>query len=235
MNRPSRCYILTLAVIFFGVVIASGVAPWHRNDWLLENALVALGVFALVVIYRKLPLSRVSWTCLFLFLCLHELGAHYTYSEVPYDAWCERLTGRSLSNLLDWERNHFDRGVHFLYGLWLSYPVREIFLSLAKVRGFWSYFFPLDVTISTSALYEVVEWAAAEVFSGDLGQAYVGAQGDVWDAQKDMALAALGAVITMTAAAVVNWRCQRDFAREWAESFRVDPSAAKNAETQAPR
>src|SRR5262245_47527851 len=96
-----------------------------------------------------------------------------------------------------------------------------MFLRIGNVRGFWGYFLPLDLTMSTSMLYELIEWAAAVYVGGDLGAAYLGSQGDIWDAQKDMALASLGALISMTIAALVNRRMQRDFAREWAESIRV--------------
>ena len=112
---------------------------------------------------------------------------------MPYDAWSEALFGVRLNDLLGLERNHFDRLVHFSYGLLLAYPMRELFLRVADARGFWGYFLPLDLTLSTSAIFELFEWAAAELFGGDLGVAYLGSQGDMWDAQKDMALAGLGA------------------------------------------
>ena len=80
----------------------------------------------------------------------------------------------------------------------MAYPMRELFLRVADARGFWGYFLPLDLTLSTSAIFELFEWAAAELFGGDLGIAYLGTQGDMWDAQKDMALAGLGAAIAMT-------------------------------------
>src|SRR5678816_1525806 len=96
-----------------------------------------------------------------------------------------------------------------------------MFLRIGNVRGFWGYFLPLDLTMSTSMLYELIEWAAAETVGGDLGALYLGTQGDVWDAHKDMALASLGALITMGVTAAINWRLQRDFAREWTESLRV--------------
>ncbi len=111
-----------------------------------------------------------------------------------------------LQQLVGWERNNFDRVVHFTYGLLLAYPMREVFLRVANVRGFWGYFLPLDLTMSTSMLFELIEWAAAEVFGGDLGQAYLGTQGDVWDAHKDMALASLGALFAMRSPTALNWR-----------------------------
>ena len=119
------------------------------------------------------------------------------------------------------ERNYFDRMVHFLFGFLLAYPIRELFMRVAGARGFWGYYLPLDLTMSFSMLYELIEWAAAEVFGGELGAAYLGTQGDVWDAHKDMALASLGALIAMFVTALVNRHLQRDFAAEWAESIRV--------------
>jgi putative membrane protein len=216
-----RAYLTTLVVLFAALWIPLAIAPHHRDDWLLENALLFLGVAVLAFSYRALPLSKISYTAIFIFLCLHTIGAHYTYAEVPYDAAIQALTGHTLQELFGWERNHFDRLVHFSYGLLLAYPIREVFLRVANVRGFWGYFLPLDLTMSSSMLYELIEWGAAAVFGGELGAAYLGSQGDVWDAQKDMALASLGAVISMCVAAAVNVRLQRDFAREWVESLRV--------------
>lgn len=220
-NFQHRRYVIVLAAVFTVLAILLGIHPWHRQDWLLENVLVVPVLFILWAIYHYMPFSRLSWTLVFVFMCLHEVGAHYTYSEVPYEAWWHALTGGSFNALFGWQRNNFDRVVHFACGLLLSYPLREMFLHLAKARGFWSYFLPLDLTMSSSALYEMIEWAAAEVFGGELGTAYVGHQGDPWDSQKDMALAACGAIIALTITAIVNYRCQRDFAREWADSLRI--------------
>jgi putative membrane protein len=107
----------------------------------------------------------------------------------------------------------------------LAYPIREMFLRVVNVRGFWGYFLPLDLTMSTSMLFELAEWGVADVFGGDLGQAYLGSQGDVWDAHKDMGLASLGALIAMSITAAINSRFQRDFALEWVESLRVKHKA----------
>jgi putative membrane protein len=213
---PQRYPVLLLGALlaFAGLL---GIAPHDRADWALENALTVVGIAALVATHRALPLSRISYTLIFLFLCLHSIGSHYTYSLVPFDAWLESLAGLRIEP----GRNHFDRFVHFAYGLLLAYPIREVFLRVADVRGFWGYYLPLDVTMATSALYEIIEWSAAEAFGGDLGVAYLGTQGDAWDAQKDMLLATLGALTTMLIVAGILWRWQRDFAREWAESLRV--------------
>jgi putative membrane protein len=210
-----------LAGLFALEFAVLAIAPESRSDWLLENALSVAAVGAIALTYRRFRFSRISYTLMFVFLSFHEIGAHYTYSLVPYDAASQRWFGFSLDAALGFERNMFDRLVHFLYGLLLAYPIREIFLRIVDVRGFWGYFLPLDLTMSTSMIYELIEWGAAMAFGSELGQAYLGTQGDVWDAHKDMALASLGALCAMAVTVAINRRLGRDIAAEWAASFRV--------------
>lgn len=221
MYPSHRKYLLVLAVLFAVVWTSLAISPLYREDWMLENLLVVVFVVGMAASWRWFPFSRVSYTLIFLFLCLHEVGSHYTYALVPYEEWTQALFGRSLNEAMGWERNHFDRLVHFCYGLLLAYPIREVFLRIANVRGFWGYFLPLDVAMSTSMAYELVEWGAAALLGGELGMAYLGTQGDIWDAHKDMALASLGALIAMSITVAINLSLQRDFAREWADSLTV--------------
>jgi putative membrane protein len=217
-------YRLTLAVLtglYLCLWSILAIAPRHRDDWMLENALVVVFVAALLLGHRRFPLSRLSYVLIFVLLSLHAIGAHYTYAEVPYDEAWRDVFGFSLNEAMGWQRNHFDRLVHFVYGLTFAYPMREVFLRIANVRGFWGYFLPLDLTMSTSMLYELIEWGAASLFGGELGMAYLGTQGDVWDSHRDMALASLGALLTMSLVALVNGYLKRDFAREWNESLRI--------------
>ncbi|MEN3950115.1 DUF2238 domain-containing protein [Iodidimonas sp. SYSU 1G8] len=216
-----KTYLTVLGVLFLILFVALAISPADRSAWLLENALVAAFIGVAALMHRHFAFSRLSATMIFLFLCLHEVGSHYTYSDVPYDAWFHALTGASLNEALGWERNNYDRVIHFSYGLLMAYPTREIFLRVVNVRGFWGYFLPLDVMMSTSMLYELIEWGAAAWFGGNLGMAFLGTQGDVWDAHKDMALASLGALIAMGVTIGVNMALQRDFASEWADSFRI--------------
>jgi putative membrane protein len=221
MAVPHRTYLLILSVLFLVLWTALGIKPLYREDWLVENILVVVFVVLVAAFHHKLLLSRISYTLIFLFLCLHAIGAHYMYSAVPYDRWFQTLFGWSLNSLLGWERNNFDRVVHFSYGLLLAYPVREVYLRVADVKGFWGYFLPLDLTMSTSMIFELFEWAAAMLVGGDLGTAYLGTQGDIWDAHKDMALASMGALIAMNITGLLNLSLQRDFAREWTSSLRI--------------
>jgi putative membrane protein len=180
-------------------------------------------VFAIVLgsSYKVFPLSRISYTLIFIFLCLHEVGAHYTYAMVPYDQFIMNNFGFSLNEVLGWERNNFDRAVHFSYGLLLAYPIREFYVRVAGTTGFWGYFFPLELTMASSMMFELFEWGAAELFGGELGVAYLGTQGDIWDAHKDMALASLGALIAMIITLFINIKLQKSFAAEWDFSLSI--------------
>ncbi len=186
-----------LLAAFCVIFVALGIAPLYRQDWLLENVLVFIAVPLLVATRHRMRFSHLAYACLFVFFCVHEVGAHYTYSLVPYDEWFHSLTGRSLDAMLGFERNHYDRLVHFLYGLLVTPAAVELFARFGRYPRTWAALFPLLFVTSHSVIYELVEWGAAAVFGGELGQAYLGTQGDIWDAQKDMALALLGSVVAI--------------------------------------
>lgn len=116
---------------------------------------------------------------------------------------------------------NYDRVVHFLFGLLLVYPMRELYYRIVGSRGIWGFVLPLDVMISLSAIYELVEWGANAAVAPETGVEFLGAQGDPWDAQKDMALASLGAGLTMTIAFVVNLKMNPEFRAECRESLRI--------------
>ena len=181
-------------LLCYGIIwLALAWSPYHRQDWALENALV--GLFAMLLWYhrRRVPLSRTANSLIVGFLLLHAIGAHYTYSEVPYRDWLHALGFSSdISG-----RNHFDRLVHFLYGLLLAVPVRELCSRMLPLSHGPSYLLPLLLLGFGSTVYEWIEWGAAMVFGGELGIAYVGSQGDPWDAQKDTLLASSGAVLAL--------------------------------------
>lgn len=197
-SGPSAAWPLTLLAIFIAVFVALAIDPSYRQDWLLENVIVLVAVPVLVATYPRLRFSNGAYTALFVFLLFHEIGSHYTYAEVPYDRWWQDVFGYSLKDALGFERNHYDRLVHFLYGLLVMPAVVELLAARAGLRGIWRWLVPVFFVMGHSQLFELVEWWAAEVFGGDLGVAYLAIQGDEWDAQKDMALASLGGAITAT-------------------------------------
>jgi putative membrane protein len=177
------------------VLAWSGWSPVDRGDWLLENVLVAIALPLFVFGYRRLRFSTLSYAALFVFFCLHEVGAHYTYSMVPLPRWL----------VPDGGRNHYDRMTHFAYGFFVMPAVFDLFARRAALRGIWRWIVPVTFVMAHSMVYELVEWAAASVFGGDLGQTYLGTQGDEWDAQKDMFLATVGSIAATCLLAAARW------------------------------
>jgi putative membrane protein len=195
----NRAYTDLLAIVFAVIWALLAIAPLYRHDWMLENLLVLAAALAFLRWRKTLALSKVSSTLIFIFLSVHEVGAHYTYSEVPYDAWAQALTGITITEIFGFSRNHFDRLEHFFYGALLAYPMREAYIRAQMLKGRMTYTIPITITLAFSAMYEIFEWWAALIAGGDLGVAYLGTQGDVWDAQKDMALAGFGSILAMAA------------------------------------
>jgi putative membrane protein len=169
-------------------------APLHHLPTL---ALLLAAPFLL----RRRPLSDSALACIVLFFVLHTIGGRYTYTNVPYDAWTRALSGQALSEMFGWSRNHYDRLVHLGYGLLAILPVYEALQRHAGLRPRLSLYIAVESVLAVSALYEIFEWLLTLTMEGSLATAYNGQQGDLWDAQKDMALAALGALLAAGALA----------------------------------
>jgi len=175
-----------------GTAIVFLLAAYHPDtvfDWALENTMVFCFLPVMIWGYRKLPLSDLSYLLLFMYVCIHEFGAHYKYSDVPLGEW--------MKGILHTQRNHYDRIAHFSFGLLVSYPFQEIFMRSARVAGFWRYFLPIETTLAWSAVYEMLEAGSASVLSPKRLEEFVGMQGDIWDSQEDMLMAGLGSVVAM--------------------------------------
>lgn len=209
MNRYQKL----LGLGFVAVWIWAAIHPLYRHDWLLENYLVFIFVPLILLGGRYFRLSDLSYTLITLFLILHVIGSHYTYAEVPFGETLRRWFGSS--------RNMYDRLVHFSFGFLVAYPVREAFLRLSKVKGFCGYYLPLDLVLAGSAIYEIIEWLTAAHVDATAGLAFLGSQGDVWDTQKDMLMAALGALLAMAVIFFVNAILKKDHWSELRDSFRI--------------
>ena len=189
-DRVSRNRLLqAVAATYLVIWGALAVAPRDRKDWLLENLLAILLVVVLIWSYRRFQFSTLSYVLIAVFMTLHAIGAHYTYAEVPAGFW--------LKDALHLSRNHFDRLVHFSFGLLLGYPIREVLIRAAGVRTPWGSLLAVMVVQACSDFFEMLESWVAQLVSPELGAAYLGTQGDVWDAQKDMTAAFLGAIVAM--------------------------------------
>jgi putative membrane protein len=179
-------FLQVIAAVFVVAWIILAIKPVDRKDWFLENLLVFVAVPILVFTYRRFQFSRTSYFLIAAFMILHEVGAHYTYAKVPLGYW--------LKEVFNLERNHYDRLIHCGFGLLLTYSFFEILRRVANIRGAWTYLLALAVIISASNLFEIIEAIIAIIVSPELGTEYLGTQGDIWDAQKDMAAASVGAV-----------------------------------------
>ncbi len=186
--RDNR-FLQALLIWLVALWIVTAIEPFNRRDWLLENLLVFLYGGLLIATYRRFAFSNLSYGLFGVFLSLHLVGAHYTYAETPFGFWLQDAFGFS--------RNHYDRIVHFAFGLLLAYPFRELLMRAAGVRPAWSYLLVIVTVLGFSGFYEALEGAVAVIVSPELGAAYLGTQGDEWDAQKDTALAFAGALIAM--------------------------------------
>jgi len=182
--------------VFTGIWISTLVGTTDMNNWLLENTLTFLFVLFLLFSYRKYKFSDLSYLLICVYLCLHVYGSKYTYAENPLGYW--------LKDVFHTERNHYDRIVHFSFGFLLAYPMRELFLKWIGYPKLVSWILPIEITLSISAFYELIEWAVADVFFKAQGDAYLGTQGDIWDAQKDIFLAFTGAILATTIVSAVK-------------------------------
>jgi putative membrane protein len=166
------------------------------KNWVLENVLVVLFVGFLWRSYEKYQFSDLSYLLITIYLCLHIYGSKYTYAENPF--------GFYLKDAFNLERNPYDRIVHFSFGFLLAYPMRETFISWLKFPNWVGWALPIEITLSFSGLYELVEWAVADLLFPEQGAAYLGSQGDIWDAQKDMFLATLGAILATSIVSAIK-------------------------------
>ena len=184
-NRLLQAY--AAAFLLFWAWTFAGTTD--RANWFTENALTMLFIGGLALTHRRFQFSELSYSLMFVYILLHVYGAMYTYAENPLGYW--------LQDLFHGERNHYDRIVHFSFGFLLAYPMRDYFRNHFQWPNWVCWVLPVEITMSFSAAYELIEWAVADIFFPAQGHAYLGSQGDVWDAQKDMGLAFGGAVLAM--------------------------------------
>ena len=183
--------ILWVCALTFGVIwLSTLIGTTDYINWVLENTLVILSLIFIIINYKKHQFSDLSFVLFTIYLCLHVYGSKYTYAENPFGYW--------LKDTFHLERNHYDRIVHFSFGFLLAYPMREAFISWLKFPTWVGWVLPIEITLSISGLYELIEWGVADIFFPSQGDAYLGTQGDIWDAQKDMFLATLGAILATT-------------------------------------
>ncbi len=184
-NACDKKFLFALLALLFAVFVWSGINPHDRGVWMVEMTSVLAVFLALIITHRKFAFSGISYAIVSLWLIMHAVGAHYTFELVPFGA---------VTDAFGFERNHYDRLAHFVIGL-NSFGVAEFFLrkklaNSAKTAAFVGVCF----IMAMANAWELIEWAYAEIDGGEVGAAFLGSQGDVWDAQKDMLCDTLGAI-----------------------------------------
>lgn len=191
---PNAVLVIAVTAMLLAGMTAGWYGPMAGGDAALLQIPTLVPVALLVVAARRHWIDTAGFLCAVAFLGLHTLASYYGYCNVPYDDWLEALGGTRTAALLESDRNHYDRLMHFTYGLLLVLPVRQSAAKLLGVRGVAATWIAVEFLLATSALYEVGEWLLAVVMAPEVADRYNGQQGDIWDAQKDMALAAAGAI-----------------------------------------
>jgi putative membrane protein len=197
-----------LFLLFLAFFAASCVRPPYLQFLLMQHVPTVLAALLLAYVSNRFSISRFSFASIIIFLALHTLGARYLYSYTPYDEWSERLFGITITETFGFRRNHYDRLVHFSYGLLAAIPIQEFerrHLGLSQAA---SSVLAVECILATSAGYELIEWLVAVFFTPTWADQFLGQQGDIFDGQKDTALATLGAVLSITGLALIN-RCRR--------------------------
>ncbi|KAA0447060.1 MAG: DUF2238 domain-containing protein [Candidatus Thioglobus sp.] len=191
ISNPANKLAKILLAIFIIFWLLLSINPVNSTLWIIENILLLMGLAFVIKSSGKLNLSSTSYIFIFIFSILQTIGAHYTYALVPW--------GFEVQNYFDLGRNHYDRLVHFAFGLLLVLPILE-YLSTqitSKNRALFSLILVL-VFFGLGGLYEVIEWIYAIIDGGTNADSFLGEQGDRWDSQQDIALAGLGAFITLS-------------------------------------
>ncbi|MCT4615939.1 MAG: DUF2238 domain-containing protein [Marinifilaceae bacterium] len=185
-------HIFLLIYIVEFVILA--INPFDRAVWFAENLPIIVPVIILIFTYKRFRFSNLSYFLITLFFMFHTYGGHYTFELAPFNVGNKILSGLNMDFLFPDGRNNFDRVGHFLVGI-LAFPIAELFLRKQLVKNYATAIFLGVLALGFwGAIYEVIEMYYAVLEGGDSGAAFLGSQGDIWDAQKDMFLDILGAI-----------------------------------------
>lgn len=182
-------YPVILLFLFLLIWIILGINPKYRIVWINENILVVLSILLLILTYKKFRFSNLSYTLIFIYLVLHAIGSHFSYSEMPlFDI---------IKDKFDLSRNYYDRFVHFMVGFLFYFPVYEFISKKILIKSFWGYFITFLIITALKGIYEVVSFGAVLISQDEIvGTHFLGMQGDQWDAQKDMFMGILGSLLS---------------------------------------
>lgn len=185
-----RMPLVLLSIVVVVCIATVADPPAGRISWLLEVGPGIAGIIVLIVLYKRFPMSQMVYVCVFLHVLILIYGGYYTYALTPLGNWAREAFGFS--------RNHYDRVGHIALGVFPAFIIREVLLRKTPLqRGGWLYFIIISIVLAVAAFWELLEWWVALVVASDVGTAFLGSQGDIWDAQWDMFLALLGAMAVL--------------------------------------
>ena len=186
--------------VAFALTIAVFAITWIDPLWPVEQALhsslTVVGLLWLALHHRRWPMRTGDFVAICAFIAVHCIAARWLYSNLPYDRWLTALFGWSPQAAFGWERNHTDRLIHLLYGLCLTPALQWYAQQRWRTTPRQAFAIALALILISGLIYEWLEWGIALAMSPEAAEAYNGQQGDVWDAQMDMLLAAIGALLT---------------------------------------
>ena len=186
----ARLPLALLAVLTVILIASVWAPPAGRFSWLLEVGPGIAGVLVLMAVYRRFPMSHFVYVCVFVHVLILNYGGIYTYAETPLGNWAR--------DAFELGRNHYDRVGHVALGVFPAFVTREVLLRRTPLeRGGWLYFLIVCVILAIAAFWELLEWWTTLIVASDVGTAFLGSQGDIWDAQWDMFLAQVGAMIVL--------------------------------------
>ena len=190
---PLSYFYMPLVLLFIVALVCIATVinpPAGRLNWLLEVGPGLVGILVLIMSGRRFPMSHMVYFCVFLHMFILIYGGYYTYAATPLGNWAK--------DVFDLGRNHYDRVGHIALGVFPSFIIREVLLRKTPLqRGGWLYFIVISIVLAVAAFWELLEWWVALLVASDVGQAFLGSQGDIWDAQWDMFLALVGAAIVL--------------------------------------
>jgi len=188
-TTASQRELIVLLILYLVGFTLLGIDPHDRADWALENFFPISQLIAVIIAYRYYKFTRISYYMIFFYLFVQSWGGHFTYAEAAPFNW--------LRDEFHLARNHYDRVAHFMLGFLLGLPIREILMQFISASRRWINFLTASLVLAIGAFYEFIEWWVAVLVTPNLGDKFLGTQGDVWDTQWDMFLALVGAVLTI--------------------------------------
>jgi putative membrane protein len=196
-------WLFIIALALFGLTC---IKPPYPFDFTLEHIPTVVAIVTLVYLEQTVGISRFSYVLIITFFLLHVLGARTGYSNVPYDAWSQAVFGTTITDTFGFRRNHYDRLVHFAFGLLISVPAYRYLMRCLKLPPPWAATVSLMFIMAVGSLYEMAEWGVAMIFAPHTAERYNGQQGDLWDAHRDTLLAMVGALLALGGALLFGRR-----------------------------